>query len=203
MADASPRPRPRRAARCSVSPCRLRAARRREGGKESASPRWTDGLSPSGRPPTELRSDHVRAPTDRVRHRRRSVLRDALDSLIRSVGLNVRSFGSPAEFLGHGPPIRRPASCSTSGCRDRAGSISTAIAAIGDTASDHLHHRSRRHPDGRRGDESRRDRIPHQAFSRPGFARRHPAGAGSQPHAQPRDGRERGYEAAFRRAVAA
>jgi FixJ family two-component response regulator len=31
-------------------------------------------------------------------------VRDALDSLIRSVGLSVRSFGSPAEFLRHGPP---------------------------------------------------------------------------------------------------
>ena len=31
-------------------------------------------------------------------------IRDALDSLIRSVGLSVRSFGSPAEFLRHGPP---------------------------------------------------------------------------------------------------
>jgi len=28
-------------------------------------------------------------------------VRDALDSLIRSVGLAVRSFGSPAEFLSH------------------------------------------------------------------------------------------------------
>jgi FixJ family two-component response regulator len=31
-------------------------------------------------------------------------VRDALDSLIRSVGLNVRSFGSPAEFLGYTRP---------------------------------------------------------------------------------------------------
>ena len=66
---------------------------------------WPIGLSGQRRRPTEFRNDHGRRP---IRPCSSSTtmpsIRDALDSLIRSVGLSVRSFGSPAEFLRHAAP---------------------------------------------------------------------------------------------------
>ena len=57
-----------------------------------------------------------------------------------------------------------------------------------DHAAHHLHHRARGHPDERARNEGRRDRVPHQAFPRPGSARRDPRRTRTRPRTVPQLG---------------
>jgi FixJ family two-component response regulator len=86
-----------------------------------------------------------------------SSIRDALKSLIRSVGLKVELFRSPREFL----QAKRPdaPSCLILDVRLPGESGLDLQRELAD--SDHLYHGPRRYPDVGKGHESGSRRIPH------------------------------------------
>ena len=90
-------------------------------------------------------------------------VRDALAGLLRSVGLDVRSFGSTQEFLQSKRPERARLPCA--GCQiagaQRAG-LPAGAGRVGHSASDRVHHRPRRHSHVRAGNQGRSHRVPDQ-----------------------------------------
>src|ERR1700674_5624505 len=82
-------------------------------------------------------------------------MRLALEDLVSTVGLEVRAFATPQEFLAWDERIDV-----SEGARER-----------GPGAARDFHHRPRGHPDERAGDEGGRRRVPQQAVSRSGSAR--------------------------------
>ena len=109
-------------------------------------------------------------------------MRGALENLLGSVGLEVRAFASPQEFL----QAKRP---------DAPGCLVLDVRLPGKSGlafqedldkgrhadSGHLHHRPRRHPDERAGHEGGGGRVPDQAVPRSGDARRDSRGARARP----------------------
>ena len=88
-------------------------------------------------------------------------VREALSSLVRSVGLQVEMFASAPEFLARKLPD--VASCLVLDIRLPGLSgldFQTELAKAKKSITGHLHYRPRRYPDVREGHESRRDRIP-------------------------------------------
>src|SRR6476660_861173 len=87
-------------------------------------------------------------------------IREALEGLLRSVGLQVKALGSVPGFVKEGRP-EGPA-CLVLDVRlpGRSGLDFSARAGSGKhSRSDHLHHRIRRHPNVRPGDKRRGDRV--------------------------------------------
>jgi hypothetical protein len=94
-------------------------------------------------------------------------IREGLGSLIRSVGVQAKALASFPEFLNEGRPdgptclvldVRLPGRSGLGFQRE--------LAAANIHVPDHLHHRTRRHPDVRPGDKERSDRVPDEAVSR-------------------------------------
>ncbi len=85
-------------------------------------------------------------------------MRLALEDLVSTVGLEVRAFAAPQEFLLSKPPDAP--GCLVLDVRLPGMSGLTFQKELGD-----FHHRPRGHPDERAGDEGGRRRVPQQAVS--------------------------------------
>ena len=122
-------------------------------------------------------------------------MRRSLDTLLRSVGLDVHLFSSAQEFMRAERPdapgclvldVRLPGMSGLA--------FQQELAKAGIASSDHLHHRARRRSDDRARDEGRRGRVPHQAVRRPGAARCGPCGDRARSGKAPRRGEPRRSE---------
>ena len=120
-------------------------------------------------------------------------VRQALQSLFRSVGLQAQVFGSTAEFLSSEPSGCRQLSCARCPvARGQRTGLSRRTGEGENLCSDHFRHRPRRHSDVCQGHEGRSCRIPDQAISRPGAAGRY------WNRAQPRSYQARKCEGRFK-----
>ena len=175
-------------AKASASACRsaARSSRRTAGGCGRARTSLT-GRSSGSRCPSRGGAPHERTirPVVFVVDDDPS-MRSALDTLLRSVGLDVRVFSSPQEFMRAERPdapgclvldVRLPGMSGLA--------FQEELAKGRHRSPGHLHHRPRRRSDDRARDEGRRGRVPHQAVRRPGAARCDPRGDRARPAKAP------------------